>query len=212
MTDSMSFQEEFELVIPTGYPDGAVDWTTESYTAEFLSEVERVVVDATGSEDVAASQTSHGYGADAIAIGVVLTTLSAVFLSGKDINESIDAWIGLGRRLTSGMRTISERYGTPRLSEPAAFAIALATISASEPDMPAVVLVSSVITKVRNSSLDPGVFDLFRHHPDRDYVFTVEVGRRSTHVVAVASTGDVLFHHPLALNFRQFPSRTTDDA
>jgi hypothetical protein len=212
MSHSVHFKEEFALVIPTGYPDGAVDWTTESYTPEFLAEVERVVAEATGSEDVTASQTSHGYGADAIAISVLLTTLSALFLSGNDVNESIERWIALGRRLASGVRTISQRYGAPRLSEPGAFAIALATISATEPDMPPVVLVSSGTAKVRNNSLDPRVFDLFRHHPDRYYVFTVEVAHRAAHVVAVASTGEVLFHHRLPLNFRQFPSSAADDA
>lgn len=200
------FDEAFEIVLPVGYPEGAVEWPSETYYPEYLRSVEREIAEITGSESVVATQTSYGYGADALAIGAALTGLTAALLSGKRINENLDAWLALGARLRPALLALTRRFASPRISEPAAFAIALAHVAEQEKDLPNVVLLSKATTRVGNASLDEPVYDMFRHHPDRYYVFTIEVGRRSSHVVGIASSGTVLFHHRLDRFYQAFPS------
>lgn len=205
MPDVVALDEDIALVISTGYPAGVADVDTEEYTPTFLRSLEAEVAAATESDRVEATRTSYGYGADAIAVAVVLSGLSALFLAGKPIHDNLHAWIKLGRRLGPLVRQLKERLGATRLSESAALAIALHAVADQEPNMRSVVLLSKALSRVPNNSLASEVHHLFRNHPDRYYVFTIEVGRAS-HVVGIASTGDVLFHHRLSLDWHRFPT------
>lgn len=212
MQDEILLDEEIALVIAAGHAADLVEpESSDDYKPTFLRQLERDIGEETSSTGVRASQTSYGYGADAIAVAVALSGLSALLLSGKRIQENLDAWISLGRRLKPLVGKLKQRFGPIRLSESAAFAIALDAVSQKEASMPTVVLVAKAITKVPNTSLGEEFHALFEHHPDRYYVFTIEVDRLS-HVVGVASTGDVLFHHRLDLNWHKFPRLHGDGA
>lgn len=116
---------------------------------------------------------------------------------GKDINENRDGWIQLGSRLARAVSELTRRLAVTHVSEPAAFAIALAAVAEREPAMPRIVVLAKATATVRNRSLTPEAHRQFLPHPDGYYVFTVEFPGRNAHVIAVSSTADVLFHHVL---------------
>lgn len=192
------FEEDFALVIVTGYPEEFVDVETGEFRSGFLDRIRRDAEGATDSTQVDAHPTSYGYGADTLALAVLFSGLSAVFLSGKSIQDNLDGWIKLGLRLRDFVSETRQKYGMTLLSEPAAFAIALQAIKARSNDLPSVVLLHKSILRIQNWSLKPEAHQAFTEHPDRYYVFEVLAGGEG-HIVGVNSCGEVLFHHMLPL-------------
>jgi hypothetical protein len=79
---------------------------------------------------------SWGYGADgadALSLAVILAGLTGLFLSGKKIEENLDAWIRLGERLRKAIGRLRRRGVAARLSEPAAVAVAIANAVSNQP-------------------------------------------------------------------------------
>src|SRR6202022_2310763 len=123
------------------------------------------------SSDIQVSPTSYGYGGDTLAVAVILSGLSTVFLLGKPIHENLDAWIKLGSRLRQFVLQTGRKYGVTLLSEPPAFAIALEAIKTRRNDMPSVTLLKNSIIRAQNRSLTAEAHKVFTIHPDRYYVF-----------------------------------------
>jgi hypothetical protein len=197
----MEESEQFEIVLVTGYHEEFVDGD-DNFRPEFLDSIRSDAREILES-DVQTEDTGYGYGADTLALALMFSTLTAVFLAGKSIQENVDAWINLGRRFLVLLKRLS-RVNTPRISEPIALAIAMAAIAEREQEVAPIGLVSRATTRVRNGSLVEEAQRHFNTHPDRYYVFTIELLERNTHVIAVSSLGEILFHHKLSLSWPKF--------
>ena len=205
MTDELADVEQtFELVIPTGY-DPHIVAEHDTLRSDAQLRIESDVREGLGGEP-SASQSSHGYGADGNAIAVVITGLGLLFFSGKRINENIDAWLQLGRRVKPLLARLVEYLGHAKISEPLALALALETIAAKGEPMDDVRLLGRSAPQVRNSSLCSDLPITFRSYPDRYYVFTIQLGERTAYAIGIASNGTILFEHELTLDFWRYPS------
>jgi hypothetical protein len=196
--------QTFEVLITTGYEPELVG-DAGSYLPSFLRGLEAEIRDALGGEPTA-SQASHGYGADGNAVAVVVAGLVTLFLSGKKINENVDAWLVLGKRLKSLLSAWSDRLGAARVSQPFALALALDHLVVNGDKLDGATLLATAETRVRNSSLLPTLAPTFRRFPDRYYVFTIQIADQVTHVIGISSTGTILFHHRIELHWWAFPS------
>lgn len=153
------------------------------------------------------TQGSAGYGADAVTLIATLGVLSAIFLSGKKIDENLDAWIKLGRRLKSLLTRLKEKYGWVAVSEPVALAIFLNRLNEAGVDLKDVEVLSQTTIPVRNESIPPEITSLFHHQPDRAYVFVLRVDERDTYACGMKSDGsEAFFHHFPTGNHRRFLS------
>ncbi|MDB4884272.1 MAG: hypothetical protein JWL95_3038 [Gemmatimonadetes bacterium] len=194
----------FEILVTTGYEPELVG-DSASYRPSFLRSLEAEIRDAVGGEPTA-SQSGHGYGADGNAVAVVVAGLVAVFFSGKKINENLEAWLSLGKRLKSLLSSLDERIGTGRVSQPFAFALALEHLASAGNKLDGATLLATAETRVRNLSLSETLLPTFRSFPDRYYVFTIQIADQVAHVIGISSTGAILFHHRLELHWWAFPS------
>jgi hypothetical protein len=110
------FTEGFELVI-SGQDDEQYDWQKEEYRPEYFEKISVVLSElGISKEQIKTEGTNVGVGAagEAVAWTILagLTILYAgkrIFLAGKTINENVDAWIELSKKL----RTVRRRLNLP---------------------------------------------------------------------------------------------------
>lgn len=186
----MQFKEHFELLIPTS--------ETEDIRDAVLADLRSTQVDTNGAE---CTPGSYGYNADSFSLAIVLGALGTLLLSGKSIEENLDAWISLGSRLKKAIRKISQRKLSVRLSEPAAASIAVAAISPRGHNE--IEFISSQILPIRNRSLRPELLSVFSQHPDRYYFFVIRIND-TAHSVCISSEGRIIRKTPLPLDFTGF--------
>ena len=91
--------EEFALHIGAGESDEVFDLDRMQYRPDFVDPI----LEDLRAEGLPVTATdlrvqNWGYGADTLALGVILTGVAAFLLSGKRIEENLDAWIRLGGR------------------------------------------------------------------------------------------------------------------
>ena len=192
------FREPFEFVVVPGEEAG------EGAPEAVLRDLREAGID----EQAEASTISWGYGADILATSVILTGLSALFLSGKRIEENLDAWVRLGRRLKAAVQKLRAKQGPVSVSEPAAVALTLARVAERETTLGRAELLGSSVAKLQNRSLSPEAAAQFSQHPERYYIFTVGVEDRA-YVICMSSSGRLVFEHVLDLeDWRGFYPRS----
>jgi hypothetical protein len=188
--------ERFELHVGIAEPD-----SNDELPLQHLPEIRDVLeeLDRSDLSHEGAEFTLHGYGygADGFAVGILLTGLATLFLSGKRIEENVDAWVRLGKRVKQALQSLRTKRISVSISEPVALSVALSRVV--EDGQPgAIRLISSTIARIRNSSLSTEALALFTEHPDRYYLFIIEADSR-LHVVAVGAHGNITFHNVLSL-------------
>ncbi len=202
------FTEGFEIVSST-LDEDKYDWEKEEYRSEYLDDIVKTLGElGVKSEEVTFERTGVGVGASADAIALImaagLTVLLAgkrVFLSGKTINENLDAWIELAKKLRNVLKKVKANY----VSQPFAAALALEEIIKSNPNARMFDLEASFIEVVPNSSMDVSglatkggrpIQEVFRYQQMRYYLFVFRT-EDMVHVICVRSTGKIEFHHAL---------------
>lgn len=193
-----------------------IEWSEHFYVHFGIVPTDDAAADALGGEatlavmaELAAADISldnctlsshgYGYGADGTAIGITLAGLSALFLSGKKIEDNLDAWRRLGSRLLGAIRRLRDRGVALSVSQPAAAAIALSVIAEDAREEP-LRITSCDTSVVRNPSLSSRAAADFLEHPDRYYLFTIAVGESGLEVIVVSAHGRVVLRHSLSLD------------
>jgi hypothetical protein len=141
-------------------------------------------------EQVALQPGSAGYGADALTI---LATIAGVFLAGKAIEDSIEAWPKIGLRLRRVLAKLRDKHGSATVSEPGALALALQEMHDRGLPTVGVKLLNSLVLPVFNGTIDAALLEHFRHQPDRFYLFTFRTAESDVVIVCLRSSGEVEF-------------------
>ena len=152
-----SFTEGFEIVVST-LDEEDYDWEKEEYRPKYIEAAVNTLAELGISKDeVTYERTGVGVGAagDAIALimlaGIsVLMVGKRVFLAGKTINENVDAWIELAKKLRRVLTKLKAAY----VSQPFAAALALEEIIKKDPNARAFDLEGAFIEIVLNPSMD----------------------------------------------------------
>jgi hypothetical protein len=214
-----TFTEGFEIVIST-IDEDKYDWEKEEYRPQYVEAIANTMADlGVSREEVQFERTGVGVGAsgDAIALIVLagITVLAAgkkLFLAGKTINENVEAWMELAKKLRRFLTKLEADY----VSQPFAAALALEEIIKSNPNAVRFDLAASFIHVVPNPSMDMTgaarelgrpIQEVFRYQPMRYYSFVFRVFDSSltdgywanvptaVHLICVRSTGKIEFHH-----------------
>jgi hypothetical protein len=214
-----TFTEGFEIVIST-IDEDKYDWEKEEYRPQYLEAITNTMVDlGVSREEVTFERTGVGVGAEGDAIALIIfagiTVLAAgkkLFLAGKTINENIEAWMELAKKLRRFLTKLKADY----VSQPFAAALALEEIIKSNPKALRFDLAASLIHVVPNPSMDmtglskefgQPIQEVFRRQPMRYYTFVFRAFDDSqtegywanvpaaVHLICVRSTGKIEFHH-----------------
>jgi hypothetical protein len=149
-------------------------------------------------EEVDLSVASAGYGADATLVLAVVAGLGTLFLSGKRIEENLDAWAKLGKRFKEVCERLKRRHGAFAMSQPVALAVILDHVGHLAQEHNRIEVIGSHTLPVRNSSIPGEMVPHFQHQPDRFYVFVLKTSIGDTYVAGMRSTGDITFLHRVA--------------
>ena len=142
----------------------------------------------------------YGYGADSVAIGITLTAIASALLAGKKVEENLDAWLRLGRRLQDALRRLRKRGVKVAVSQPAATALVLAKLADDTPDLASIELLNVTVAAIENRSLTPAAAASFLEHPDRYYIFTVRRDGSRLDVICMSAVGQVVFQQSVSLS------------
>lgn len=190
------FSEDFELQFGTDNQDDDNSITPEKDEAT-VSVVETLGEEGIPTDQAKAYSVSHGYGADAMALGLWLgSAIGGVFLLGKQIDENITAWISIGKRLKKAIQKLRDKGVGVSMSEPLAAAYALALIS-EQAGTDEVELLSITIAQIRNGSLTREAYATFLQHPDRYYICAIQTNE-TVFVVGISASGHLLFQNRLS--------------
>lgn len=206
-----SFTEGFEIVVST-LDEEDYDWEKEEYRPKYIEAAVNTLAELGISKDeVTYERTGVGVGAagDAIALimlaGIsVLMVGKRVFLAGKTINENVDAWIELAKKLRRVLTKLKAAY----VSQPFAAALALEEIIKKDPNARAFDLEGAFIEIVPNPSMDTTALavddgrpiqEVFRYQQMRYCIFVFRTPT-TVHAICVRSTGKIEFHHVLPVN------------
>jgi hypothetical protein len=220
--DTGTFTEGFEIVVNTHDDEDACDWDTGECRPEYLKTLINTLAElGISKEQVTFENTSIGVGAEAGALALImlagLTILAAgkkLFLAGKTINENVDAWIELAKKL----RNVLDKLKADYVSQPFAAALALEEVIRNNPEARRFELEGAFIDVVPNSSMDMTglatsdgrpIQEVFRYQQMRYYTFVIrafDAARvegysanvpSAVHLICVRSTGKIEFHHVL---------------
>lgn len=191
------FHERPEIVV--GGIEGEMPPTEQMgmQTGSYIDDIRDAISElGLAPADVKIEDTSYGYGADALGVAVVL---AGVFLAGKKIEENLDAWIRLAKRIPAAIECLRPRQRSVYLSEPVAAVLALNKLLERHPEVGDLKLVSSYRAIVENPSMSRKALAMFRYQPDRHYVFVFEIPGLAAHIIAIRSDGKTEFHHVLEI-------------
>jgi hypothetical protein len=195
------FSEEFEIVICTHDDYTRYDREEGVYRPEYLEEITKALAEIGISRDQFEHHKSGvGVGASADAIAIIVT---GILFAGKKIEENIDAWINLAKKLKGVLAKLKMRGNNEQvplyISEPVAAGLAIGDILKAVPGAKRIALESTRIEQVPNPSIGPQVRGIFRYDQMRYYVFSFRVLNRweTVHLIGIRSTGDMEFHHTL---------------
>ena len=136
---------------------------------------------------------SAGYGAEAFVLLAIFTGLATVFLSGKKIEENLEAWIKLGRRFRSLLKRLKQRRGGFSASQPVALALVLDQLATDYGDLSGSKIFAAHKIPVHNASIRRQLEPQFEFQPDRFYLFLVRMPNDDICVVGIRSDGTVSF-------------------
>ena len=145
---------------------------------------------------------STGFGADALSLLICLGL--GLFFSGKKIEENLDSWVRLGKRLTKAISRLKKRRAGVMLSEPMAAALSLSHVVDTHVDHSRILSLSSVTYPIPNSSIKPELIDIFRENPYRYYGFGWGINNKFIRIIYMTSYGEIVFTHELPLDYLNF--------
>lgn len=194
-------KEGFKIVIGTHDDEDRYDYEKGEYRHEYLEEIKLALSDLGALEDqVEFDEADIGVGASVEAIVVIIL---ALFFTGKSINENIDAWVKLAKRLKGVLKKLKTRGNEGEdilyISYPFAVALAIGVIIESKPNAQQINLEISSTEVIPNGSIDAELQNEFKYNQRRYYIFTFRVidEGETLHVICIHSRGHIEFHHVL---------------
>ncbi len=157
--------------------------------------------------DAAIYNTDVGHGADCPAyLAQIFTSIDwstfltasgagATFLLGKKINENIEAWIEIGRKV----KKLIEKLSPYRVDENAATLLALNELQ-EQSELEDNISIS--VQLIEYSPVPWGKFKLDKR-PDALYVITINTGER-VHIYGIKSNAEIAFNHEFGLGWYDF--------
>lgn len=133
-----------------------------------------------------------GLGADMIVILLILNLSFQLLNIGKEINEGIDGWIGLGQKI----RRLFKRKRIVSIDEEAAAALAINLVAQKEKIYKLVKIQENTINFLDISGMLPKNKGLSKK-PYNYYVQTYLINDEITYVIGIKSTGEakILMHY-----------------
>lgn len=191
------FSDDFELVIvmnelnePNAYQESIID---------VLGDLSNEGIETSNAR---AEITSCGFGADALALFIFLGI--GLFFAGKKIEENLDSWIRLGKRITNAITRLKKRRANVMLSEPMAAALSISHVINTDAHYSHISLLSNITYPIPNLSLNPELIKIFKEHPYRYYVFGWGVDNEFVRIIYMTSYGKIIFTHKLPLDYFEF--------
>jgi hypothetical protein len=191
------FSDDFELVImmnefnePNAHQESIID---------VLADLSNEGIE---TSNVRAEIKGYGFGAEALAlfIGVGL----GLFFAGKKIEENLDSWVRLGKRLSKAILRLKKRRANVMLSEPMPAALSISHVVDIDVNYSHILPLSSVIYPIPNSTLNPELIKVFKEHPYRYYVFGWGIDNEFVRIIYMTSYGKIIFTHKLPLDYLEF--------
>jgi hypothetical protein len=179
----------------------------EPVRPEFLDTLRQDLRQFGNADNIEFVDTSVGRGAAGYAL---LFGLAALFLSGKTINENLDAWIAIARRVQDLVRRLQRKHGL-YVSESVGFALAVAHVDELY-NTRVTQLVASIRLPIKGGVSSADLEKSFHANPDRFYVFVLEDSRRHTYVVTLTSQGSIVMtQHLDTIDWYRFVRGADDD-
>jgi hypothetical protein len=198
-----SFSEGFEIVIVTHDDETRYDYDKGGHQPEYLLELESALSEiGISKSQIEYGNAISGVGAELGALLLIVTGFATLFLGGKKIEENIEAWIKLAKRLKNVIKKLRKREGESYeaplyVSEPFALALAIGIVIEANLTVHKIELEASTMNVVWKPLIDPQFESSFQNNQMRYYIFTFRVhnASESIQVICLRSTGDVEFHH-----------------
>lgn len=150
------------------------------------------------------SETDIGPGADWPMFLIAVSALGSSFLLGKQINESLDAWVAIGRKLRRAIERLRSKHGPVRVDEDAATVLMIEHVSARIRTMDSIELVSLQTVPIHElSDRPPGEID---SRYDALYIAVLRVNDETLFAIGMRSTGEIDFVHRYGAHCMTFGS------
>jgi hypothetical protein len=181
-----------EPAIVLGVPEDEIDFFGEGDPPkpEFLAGLLDELRKSGFQEDhLPVEETAIGRGASGLAL---LIALAAVFLSGKSINENLDAWIAIAGKVKGLVQRIRKKtIGPVYYSESVCFALVVSDVLDEAGDTTIPTLRFAQVFPVRGGFLTKADEEDFKTNPVRHYLFVFEAGGH-VEIVWMKSTGEIV--------------------
>lgn len=150
------------------------------------------------------TETDIGPGADWPMFLITVSALGSAFLLGKQINESLDAWVEIGRKLRRAIERLRSKHGAVRVDEDGAKVLMIEHVAARLWTMDSIELVSLQTVPIHEFSARPaGQID---SRYDALYIAVLRVNDDYLFAVGMRSTGEIDFLHRYGAHFMTFGS------
>lgn len=143
-----------------------------------------------------------GFGADALALFILFGL--GLFFAGKKIEDNLDSWIRLGKRLSKAISRLKRRNAIVMLSESMAAALSISHVVDIYANYSHILPLPSVTYPIPNASLNPGLIKIFKEHPYRYYAFGWNIDDKFIRIIYMTSYGEIIFTHELPLDYVKF--------
>ncbi len=178
-------------------PDPSYDHEDEVDRSQFIIELETQL--ASISSEIEVRETNLGRGADWPAFLIVV---GGLFLLGKQINENLDAWISIAKKLNRVLKWVLSKCVSYRVDESGATLIAVNDIASSnKAEITSIERVSSAY--VPFLEWDGRSVESLSHHPDGIYTQTYVVNSTQVVIYAIKSDGSIELKsiHPIEVPY-----------
>jgi len=123
------------------------------------------------------------------------SVIPGVFFLGKKINENLEAWVEIGKKL----KKIFKKNQPARIDEQAAFTIALNDMI----NLDKSIIIDEVILKIHNYNSNSDIYSSLKSRPDSLYLFEITT-HKGFFVYAIRSDGKISFKYKFGNTWNDF--------
>ena len=123
------------------------------------------------------------------------SVMPGVFFLGKKINENLEAWVEIGKKL----KKIFKKNQPARIDEQAAFTIALNDMI----NLDKSIIIDEVILKIHNYNSNSDIYSSLKSRPDSLYLFEITT-HKGFFVYAIRSDGKISFKYKFGNTWNDF--------
>jgi len=166
-------------------PDPTYDHEDKDPPEQFLADMQRQANALSPEHKTERRDLGHG-----ASWPMFIIAFAAVFVSGKRINENIEAWIDIAKKFRKFFKWIDSRCVSQWVDEEASVLLALEAVAEEHPDrVKSIELMFSSFVSNAEVSLADGNSPDFQ--PVGVYIHAYRVNQLTTYTVVVQSTGEI---------------------